>query len=116
VESLCLFLNKHHLKAKKVSSLEVDNQKSLQLLKDERLDVLVSTTLLERGVTIEDVQVIVYQADHVLFDERTLIQIAGRVGRKPKHPTGYIYFLSTDKTKGIKGCIQTIKRLNQMNV
>ena len=31
-----------------------------------------------------DVQVIVYEANHKLFDESSLIQISGRVGRKIK--------------------------------
>ena len=44
-------------------------------------------------MTVEDVQVIVYHGEHVLFDERTLIQIAGRVGRKPDFPTGKVYIL-----------------------
>lgn len=78
--------------------------------------MIVSTTLLERGITIEDVQVIVYHGEHDLFDRRTLIQIAGRVGRKISHPQGHVYILSNEHTSSIRQCIHTIKDLNQMSV
>lgn len=99
-----------------VSSHHPHNQKTIQELKEGKIQVIVSTTLLERGMTVEDVQVIVYHGEHVLFDERTLIQIAGRVGRKPDFPTGKVYILTSERTKGITQCIKTIRRLNQMNV
>ena len=43
---------------------------------------LRSTSVLERGVTIKNLQVIVFNAEHELYDEKSLIQISGRVGRK----------------------------------
>lgn len=101
---------------KGVSSQHQHNQETIQELKDGKVQVVVSTTLLERGITVEDIQVIVYQGEHALFDERTLIQIAGRVGRKPTHPTGKVYILSSERTKEITQCIKTIQRLNQRNV
>lgn len=115
VEELTIYLKKHHIRALGVSSKHTQNQKTIQALKDQQIDVIVSTTLLERGITIEDVQVIVYHGEHTLFDERTLIQIAGRVGRKPNHPIGKVYIITSGRTQGISQCIQTIKRLNMMN-
>ena len=93
-----------------------NNENNVQLFKEGKLDVIVSTTLLERGITIEDVQVIVYFGQHAIYDERTLIQMAGRVGRKPQHPTGKVYILTSERTKGISECIHNIKELNQMTV
>ena len=106
------FLHCFHIQTLGVSSLHPHNRESIKALKDGKVQCLVSTTLLERGITIEDVQVIVYQGQHPLFDEKTLIQIAGRVGRKPLHPTGKVYILTTMRTKAISQCIKTIKRLN----
>ncbi|WP_028042056.1 helicase-related protein [Candidatus Stoquefichus massiliensis] len=116
VEVLTTYLARHHIRTLGVSSKHTQNQKVIQALKDQQIDVIVSTTLLERGITIEDVQVIVYHGEHALFDERTLIQIAGRVGRKPHHPIGKVYIITSTRTQGISKCIQTIKRLNMMNV
>lgn len=73
---------------------------------------LICTTLLERGITFEDVQVIVFMADHSVFNTSTLIQICGRVGRKPQHPHGKIYFLAHRKTKEMKACIAHIHQKN----
>lgn len=98
-----------------VSSQHMNNQETIQRFKDNQLDVIVSTTLLERGITIEDVQVIVYQGEKSIFDERTLTQIAGRVGRKPNHPSGKVYILASGRTKGIQQCIQNIKKLNSID-
>lgn len=115
VDILVKFFKTFHYRTAGVSSHHHDNQQTVYRLKNNELDIIISTTLLERGVTIEDVQVIVYQGEHVLFDERTLIQISGRVGRKPNHPTGRVYIIASERTKGIKKCIHTIRNLNQMN-
>ncbi|UTY39886.1 DEAD/DEAH box helicase family protein [Allocoprobacillus halotolerans] len=103
-------------RVKGVSSMHKHNQENLEALKNGDIDVIVSTTLLERGITVEDVQVIVYHGEDNLFDCRTLIQIAGRVGRKISHPQGHVYILSCEHTSSIRQCIHTIKDLNTMNV
>lgn len=115
VKNIEFFLSKD-FKVQGVSSINKDNQITIQKLKRGEIQVIVSTTLLERGVTIEDVQVIVYQGEHALFDRKTLIQMAGRVGRKPQHPDGKVYILTSERTKEISQCIHTLKTLNKMNV
>lgn len=99
-----------------VSSKTKDTALFIEKLRNRDLDFLVTTTLLERGVTIEDVQVIVIEADHPVYTREVLLQIAGRVGRSPHAPTGEVIFLSSRKTKAIMECIQTINDLNQMTV
>jgi len=116
VDKMVSFLMKFCPYVQGVSSKCKHTQEYIQQMKIYPHYILVSTTLLERGITIEDVHVIVYQSDHKVFDERTLIQIAGRVGRKPNHPTGDIFFLTKGQSQEIRQCIKTIKRLNQMTV
>lgn len=116
VEKMVCFLKKFCPNVQGVSSKSKDTQKYIDQLKTYSQYILVSTTLLERGITVENVQVIVFHCEHMIFDERTLIQIAGRVGRKPRFPTGNIYFLTANQSKEIRKCIKTIQRLNQMNV
>ena len=84
--------------------------------KEGLLDVLITTTILERGITVEDVQVIVLEAGDRIFDERTLIQIAGRVGRKIGYEDGRILLIDNHYSKAMKGCIKTIQSLNRMSV
>lgn len=75
-----------------VSSEISDRTPILQAVRHGKLPFLVTTTILERGVTYRDLQVIVLDADAPLFDAQTLIQIAGRVGRNALAPNGSIIF------------------------
>ena len=86
-----------------------------QLFKINRLEkgVVLTTTILERGITIKDVQVIVYNADHSLFDKDTLIQISGRVGRNKDFPCGNVIFICKIKSKSIRDTIKTLKKYNE---
>lgn len=74
---------------------------------------LVTTSVLERGVTLENLQVIVFEANHNVYDKGTLIQIAGRVGRKKNAPTGFVYFIGYQKTPAMIEAIEDIKKSNE---
>ncbi len=73
---------------------------------------IICTTVLERGVTFSDVQVVVLFANHRVFDKASLIQISGRVGRDKNHPFGDCYFLMDETSKEVDQCIQETKRAN----
>ena len=115
VDEVVQFLRKHHIQCAGVSSQSLGNDEKIAMLKSHHIQVLVSTTLLERGMTIENVQVIVLDGNHRVFHWKTLVQIAGRVGRKPLHPQGYVYIVSPERTKDIHKCISIIKKLNTMS-
>jgi competence protein ComFA len=83
-------------------------------LRSKSFQVFVSTSILERGVTLSDVQVIVLAADHEIFDERALVQMAGRVGRTQENPGGRALFLAKKKTPGIEKAIQWIEEQNEL--
>ncbi len=84
----------------------------VEQFKQKKFLFLLTTSILERGITIDDVQVIIYQTQHPLFDLKTLIQICGRVGRKKAHPDGKIIFICTQKTLAIKTCLKTLQSKN----
>ena len=65
----------------------------------KNIQILVSTTILERGVTFKDISVIVLEADSKVFNESSLIQIAGRVGRLDDE--GEVLFLSKYQSKAM---------------
>ncbi|WLR41495.1 helicase-related protein [Bacillus carboniphilus] len=56
--------------------------------------VIVTTTILERGVTIKGANVGVLGAESSIFTDRALVQMSGRVGRSKECPTGTILFFS----------------------
>lgn len=78
------------------------------------LQVLVTTTIMERGVTISGISVLVFQADAPIFDESALVQIAGRAGRSAQIPMGDVLFLGEDFTEGMKRAVRQIKDMNHL--
>ena len=79
-------------------------------------EILISTTILERGVTFSNVNVIVIEAANKVYNEATLIQIAGRVGRSGDD--GIILFFSREKSdamvKARRKIVEFNKRKNEM--
>ena len=96
-----------------IYSSSIDKNKYIVSFKERKIKKLITTSILERGITFFDVQVIVYEADNTLFDEASLTQIAGRVGRKIKATTGKVFFLASKKTTAIANCIKTIIKKNK---
>ncbi len=74
---------------------------------------LVTTSVLERGVTVRNLQVIVCQSDHKIYEKGTLIQIAGRAGRKADAPTGDVIFYASKTTKSMVTAINDIMKSNE---
>jgi len=80
------YLLKDYLNKERILSAVITSESKAKktVLKDfQRLNpsILISTTILERGVTFPNINVLVLEADQTVFNEATLIQIAGRVGR-----------------------------------
>ena len=95
-----------------VSSKDPDRIRKVQQMRDGDYDFLFSTTILERGVTFANIDVIVLGSEDQTFTTAALVQISGRVGRKPKWPSGAVYFLHYGKTKASNAAIQQIKSMN----
>ncbi|MDQ7093047.1 DEAD/DEAH box helicase family protein [Desulfosporosinus sp. PR] len=97
-------------------SFSSDPGRSLKLekLRRNEFDLFVSTTILERGITLERIQVVVLAADHSVFDERALVQMAGRVGRTRENPGGNVVFMSHAESPGMKTAIRWIETQNRL--
>ncbi|MEX2459800.1 MAG: helicase-related protein [Paenibacillaceae bacterium] len=76
------------------------------------IDILVTTTILERGITVAKTDVFVLDADAALFDEASLVQMAGRAGRSKDDPYGRVYYAGYHRTKAQIVAINQIKRMN----
>jgi len=96
-----------------VSSREAASPILIRRFREERIDLLVTTTLLERGVTFRAIDVAVLAADDAVFAKNVLIQIAGRVGRHPDHPSGEIRFFAELATGAMAGAIRAIAAANR---
>ncbi|MDT2596556.1 helicase-related protein [Enterococcus dongliensis] len=89
-----------------------------RLLKVEQMragkyHLLLTTTILERGVTFEKVSVIVLQASHQIYSKAALVQMAGRADRKGKYTNAEVIFITSELTAPIKAAINEIKENNQ---
>ncbi|RCF64324.1 hypothetical protein B1161_00010, partial [Enterococcus faecium] len=60
-----------------VSSRDNQRAEKVQKMREAKYDILLTTMILERGVTFERISVIVLGADHPVFTKSSLVQIAG---------------------------------------
>ena len=104
---LKLFVN-----VKCCTSKTKDKDQVIESFKSKQCIGLVCTTILERGVTFEGIDVFVYHADHSTFSVASLVQIAGRVGRKPSRPFGDCVFQTFSKSTQITESIEMIRYAN----
>lgn len=79
--------------------------------KNKKYKYIFATTVLERGITIKDVNVIILLFDSI-FDEANIIQMLGRVGRNVNNPYGDAYIISNHIDSNIKSTINYIKEAN----
>ncbi|SEM78601.1 DEAD/DEAH box helicase [Lihuaxuella thermophila] len=89
-------------------------EETIRAFRQERIQVLVTTTILERGVTVPRGHVLVIGADHPVFDRASLIQIAGRVGRSGEYQQGVAWFLAGEKTEAQIQAKKETEWLNQL--
>lgn len=74
---------------------------------------ILVTTILERGVTFPNIQVMVIGAEDRIFNCSALVQIAGRAGRSKDFPKGEVIFYHYGSTRAMKSACKQIKWMNQ---
>jgi len=97
-----------------INSHRKDNDLVIEEFRQKKYMFLVTTAVLERGVTVKDLQVIVFNADHAVYDSAALIQIAGRAGRKIDAPEGEVIFFAKRNNEEIQGSIDDISANNKI--
>lgn len=96
-----------------VASTSKDRVQLVEAFRQGALHLLVSTSILERGVTFPCVDVFIIDASHPNFTKSALVQMAGRVGRSPKRPAGRVAFFHTGKSRAMVKAIHEIKKMNK---
>ncbi|GAA0368039.1 DEAD/DEAH box helicase [Bacillus horti] len=89
-----------------------DRADIVQRFRRHDIHLLLTTTILERGVTIPFCDVGVLGADDPVFHTAALIQMAGRAGRKIQDPVGSVSFFPESITDSQAECVKQIKRWN----
>lgn len=96
-----------------VHASDSNREEKIQQFRDKQISILVTTTILERGVTFPAVDVVIFDAGHAVFDEAALVQIAGRAGRSPKDPAGEVVFFHDGKTEAMVQAVRSIMKMNK---
>lgn len=96
------------------SSKDPDRADKVQRFRDGHIRVLVTTTILERGVTVPRTDVFILGADSRLFDEAALVQMSGRAGRSKDDPAGRVFFAAQERTRSQADAISHIKEMNRI--
>ncbi len=112
-ERLYMFLKVFFKNGECVHSQKKNREEIIENFKKNKVLFLVTTSILERGVTIKNLQVIVYNADNYLFDCKALIQIAGRVGRKIDAYDGEVVFLGGYNSTSMQEAKRKILQANK---
>jgi len=94
-----------------ITSETADKNFVLKLFSRRELNILISSTILERGVTFKNVDVIVLQSEKEVFNQSSLIQIAGRVGRMGDD--GRVIFFASTISKEMIAAKKAIMEFNK---
>lgn len=97
-----------------VHAADPKREEKVLLFRNQRYRMLVTTTILERGVTIPRSDCLVIGAEAPVFDEASLVQVAGRVGRSADCPDGAVLFLLDHRVQAPFKAVQQIKSMNSL--
>ncbi len=95
-----------------VNSKSYRRKEIIHDFRNGRYNYLITTAVLERGVTFKNLQVIIFKADHEIYNSRYLIQISGRAGRVIGAEDGEVIFLCSRKTKAMEEAIVFTREAN----
>ncbi|MCA0172782.1 DEAD/DEAH box helicase [Bacillus sp. RAR_GA_16] len=113
VEKVKNVFDSHHLSCEFVHSEDEDRAAKVLQFRKKEIPILLSSTILERGITIENVAVAVLGAEDDVFTESALVQIAGRAGRSASFPEGDVSFFHYGKTNAMIAAGRHIRKMNQ---
>ncbi|MGP4061260.1 DEAD/DEAH box helicase [Halobacillus sp. H74] len=113
-EEVAVLLDDKGYLVQSVHAEDENRAEKIHAFREQKYRILVTTTILERGVTFPSVDVYVIDAGHSVFDEAALVQIAGRAGRSQQDPTGEVLFYHIGKTDAMLDAVNAITYMNRL--
>ena len=107
------YLSNRQIQNKFLFSESIDKRTIIKQFRNKEYLFLITTTVLERGVTFEDIDCYVFRANNRIFSKQSLIQISGRVGRKLEYHLGKVIFFSEYISKDMKAAAKEILLMNR---
>lgn len=99
-----------------VHAEDPDRKEKVQKMRSKEIPLLLTTTILERGVTFPNIDVAVIGAEDDIFTESALVQIAGRAGRSRDYPDGVVTLFHYGKTEEMIRAKRQIVSMNREGV
>lgn len=113
MEKILPLIQSLHPKIKSVHAEDPNRKEKVMGMRNKEIPMLLTTTILERGVTFPNIDVAVLGAEDRIFTESALVQIAGRVGRSAQAPSGEITFFHYGKTNAMIRAKNQIIKMNE---
>ncbi|MGB7999426.1 MAG: DEAD/DEAH box helicase [Anaerobacillus sp.] len=113
IEKVKILLLQEDIFCEAVHSEDQERTEKVLRFRRKELPVLLSSTILERGITIENISVGVIGAEDDIFSESALVQIAGRAGRSSAFPDGDVRFFHFGRTKAMVSSVHHIRQMNK---
>lgn len=107
---------RHVFAGKRFATVHANDPERLlkvQKMRDGEYDFLITTSILERGVTFPAIDVYVLGADDPVFSSSALVQIAGRAGRAKSRPDGTVIFWVNGNSHRVKQAVRQVNYLNK---
>lgn len=96
-----------------VHAEDPNRREKVKRFRSGEMIVIVTSTILERGVTIPNSDVAVLGSEDDIFTESALVQISGRVGRSAKYPSGHVTFFHYGKSQAMVDARKHIIKMNE---
>ena len=116
MEKILPILRQLHPLIESVHAEDPDRKEKVMKFRNKEIPILLTTTILERGITIPNIDVAVIGADDRIFTESALVQIAGRAGRSAKYPTGEVTLFHYGKTEAMISARNQILMMNKEGI
>lgn len=116
MDKILTILRQLHPLIESVHAEDPDRKEKVMKFRNKEIPILLTTTILERGVTIPNIDVAVFGSEDRIFTESALVQIAGRAGRSAEYPTGDVTFFHYGKTEAMLSARSQIVMMNKEGV
>ncbi|MFD1886851.1 helicase-related protein [Paenibacillus wenxiniae] len=116
IEPMVILLKQHFPMLHIAGTSSEDEQRAQKVLqfRERRIRLLVTTTILERGVTVPCSDVYIIDAHDRVYATSALIQMAGRAGRSKQDPAGKVIFTASEYGRSQRQAIGQIRFMNRI--
>ncbi|PSL48566.1 competence protein ComFA [Salsuginibacillus halophilus] len=111
-ETLAAMLHPLHPAITSVHAEDPARKAKVEAFRRGEIPILVTTTILERGVTVPGANVALFGADDNIFTAAAIIQMAGRAGRSADEPDGDVRLFHDGRTNAMFQAGRYIEAMN----